>query len=156
MGSEMCIRDRYNVQVRARNSVGTVTGSFEDLNEFGVGDVVGCIGSSSPQRWFTQGTGTENTHLRRFNESGWSEIGTTGDGAISFGTAIVEETDYPVGLMDYGISGTQTVQWDDPAGSQYSPFRTGLTTLENDIAGVMILLGYNLSLIHISEPTRPY
>ena len=133
----------YNVEVRGLNSSSVVIATESDSNEFGIGDVVGIIGSSSPERWFTQGTGTANTQLRRFNENGWSELGTTGTGALGYGTALAAETGYPVGLMDYGISGSRTNQWITPGGSQYSPFRTGLTTLGNNIAGVMILLGYN-------------
>src|SRR3546814_6751814 len=47
----------YQVEVRSRSGAGDVIASAAGVNQWGVGDVYGVIGSSSAERWFTIGTG---------------------------------------------------------------------------------------------------
>src|SRR3546814_5780551 len=44
----------YQVEVRSRSGAGDVIASAAGVNQWGVGDVYGVIGSSSAERWFTR------------------------------------------------------------------------------------------------------
>src|SRR3546814_6006860 len=52
----------YQVEVRSRSGAGDVIASAAGVNQWGVGDVYGVIGSSSAERWFTIGTGRSEEH----------------------------------------------------------------------------------------------
>ena len=94
----------YNIQVRshADHSV-----AINGKHKWGVGMLIACLGQSNMKEWFYTGKDlSAHRLLRKFNDSGWSKFGSTGNAAIAFGNRIIDRLGIPVGLMDYSVNGS--------------------------------------------------
>ena len=59
------------------------------------------------KEWFHSGDSLKaNSLIRKYTEKGWTDLGTSGNGAIAFGNRLVERLGIPVGLLDYSINGS--------------------------------------------------
>src|SRR3546814_19931968 len=76
----------YQVEVRSRSGAGDVIASAAGVNQWGVGDVYGVIGSSSAERWFTIGPGYSPHPLLKVHDGAWKAASSTGAAAVTFGT----------------------------------------------------------------------
>ena len=124
----------YNIQVRshADHSV-----AINGKHKWGVGMLIACLGQSNMKEWFYTGKDlTAHRLLRKFNDSGWSKFGLTGNAAIAFGNRIIDRLGIPVGLMDYSVNGSGlrkeadwgTGYWEDTSpDSIYDRFITGVS-----------------------------
>lgn len=136
----------YNVQVRYSNDTGITD---EGTNGWGIGILIGCIGQSNIQNWFTDGSGqTPNALLRKYDPSGWAVLGAASNGATAFGNRIITNltSAVPVGLVDYAVSGAAlrseadggSGYWlDTSASSIYDDFKVAVTALGGELEFVI-------------------
>jgi len=96
----------YNIDVRFSNDTSI---KDEGGNKWGVGILVGIIGQSNVSNWFDLGNDEiADQLLSKYENSTWSIIESTGNGAIAFGNYIIRNLTYtvPVGLLDYAVGGS--------------------------------------------------
>lgn len=146
----------YNVQVRYSNETGITD---EGVNAFGVGILIGCIGQSNIEKWFTDGTDLTANDLLRSYAGSWAVP--TKNGAISFGNTIISDLGIPVGLLDYGVGGsalnsaadTGNGYWLDTAtaGKPYVVFEAAVTALGGVLECVVWYQGERDANAGISE-----
>src|SRR3546814_3558826 len=86
----------YQVEVRSRAGAGEVIASAAGVNQWGVGDVYGVIGSSSAERWFTIGTGYSPHPLLKVHDGAWKAASSTGAAAVTFGNQAIADGGAPV------------------------------------------------------------
>lgn len=123
----------YNIQVRFSNDTGITDNG---ANAFGVGMLVGVIGQSNAENWFTDGTDeTPNTKVVKYDGS-WALMTSTGNGANAFGDVLQTSESVPIGLLDYGVggsglaSGVGTSDWTSAtAGQPYPLFDAAVTAV---------------------------
>src|SRR3546814_17091751 len=65
--------------------------SSDLTNLWGVGDIFGVIGSSTPERWFTDGAGNSPDPLMREYDGGWLAASTTGIAAVTFANQVIAD-----------------------------------------------------------------
>lgn len=141
----------YTLDVRLRTAGGTVLSSVTAAGSFGVGALFGVIGSSSPQRWFSIGTGTPNALCRKFNEDGWATLGSSGVASINFCNRVVADLGIPVGLLDYGVSGSRLSEWQNTANANWLAFSSGVQAVGGKLEGVIQAVGYNDATGNVSS-----
>ena len=120
----------YNVQTRFSNDTST---SASSTHQVGVGVLVAFIGQSNAAHFFTEGTGTPDTHVVVNTSNGWVK-GPTGYGAANFGNMLHTEFSVPIGLLNYGVGSTRLLSggsgepnWLDlTAGKPYPVFKVTL------------------------------
>ena len=132
----------YRLEVRAVGGAGQATAAAGGVNQWGVGDIYGLIGSSSAERWFTIGAGYAPDPLLKVYDNGWAAPGTTGAAAITFGNQAIADGGVPVAIMDYGVGGTKLNQWISSANANYAAFRSALTAV-GPIRAVIAVVGMN-------------
>jgi len=95
----------YNVDVRFSNDTGVTD---DGTTAFGVGTLIGCIGQSNMENWFTDGSGQVPDALLRKYTGSWAVLGAASNGATAFGNRIIANmaSPVPVGLLDYSKGGT--------------------------------------------------
>lgn len=131
----------YRLAVR---HVGGASGTLNS-NLWGVGDLIGCIGSSSAEKWFDLNSGTGKTPVatvRKYNESGWQNMGTVGIG-IDMANSLTASLGVPIGMLDYGIGGTTLAQWVTGGYAGFTAFTTGVTAVGGKLAAVISSVGSN-------------
>ena len=138
----------YNLQVRSREDHTVAT---QGEHKWGVGMLIACLGQSNMKEWFYTGTDlTAHSLLRKFSESGWSKLSTTGNGAIAFGNRLINRLRIPVGLLDFSINGSGlrkeadwgTGYWEDiTPGSIYDRFIAGLSEAGGSVEYVVWIQG---------------
>lgn len=107
----------YAWQVRTKDGSGNVLASSIATDaRFGVGINVAMIGQSNSVRRFVQYDEPEepNDLTRMYWTGGWTY--NYGDGAIAFANDLAETTGLPIGIINYGVSGSGLVY---DAGSGY-------------------------------------
>ena len=124
----------YNLHVRSQNDTSVIA---QGKHRWGVGMLIACLGQSNMNEWFHTGNDLKaHPLLRTFSGQSWSELGTKGNAAISFGNRIIERLGIPVGLLDYAVNGSGlrkeadwgTGYWADTApGSIYNRFIGGVS-----------------------------
>ena len=124
----------YNLQVRSQNDPSVIA---HGKHRWGVGMLIACLGQSNMNEWFHTGNDLKaHPLLRKFSDQSWSELGTKGNAAISFGNRIIQRLGIPVGLLDYAVNGSGlrkeadwgTGYWADTApGSIYNRFIGGVS-----------------------------
>src|SRR3546814_17411533 len=115
----------YQVEVRSRSGAGDVIASAAGVNQWGVGDVYGVIGSSSAERWFTIGTGYSPHPLLKVHDGAWKAASSTGAAAVTFGNQAIAAGGGPVGLLDFGVGGTTIAGWSNNSDAGYVAFQIG-------------------------------
>jgi hypothetical protein len=138
----------YNLQVRSHNDH---TVAANGKHKWGVGMLIACLGQSNMKEWFYTGDELRaHSLLRKFNDSGWSKFGTTGNAAIAFGNRIIDRLGIPVGLMDYSINGSGlrkeadwgTGYWEDTTpNSIYDRFIDGVSNAGGAVEFVIWIQG---------------
>ncbi len=138
----------YHLQVRSRNDHAVAT---RGKHKWGVGMLIACLGQSNMKEWFYTGTDLKaHSLLRKFSESGWSKLNTTGNAAIAFGNRLINRLGIPVGLLDYSINGSGlrkeadwgTGYWEDTApGSIYNRFIAGVSEVGGAVEHVIWIQG---------------
>lgn len=127
----------------ARSLVSTVVQATENdiTNTWAVGDVFACFGSSSVERWFSQGANS-NLSYARYYISNWGSTSTTSQGAASFAAGVNAATGYAVGLISRGFSGSTLAGWASQ-NSNYTSLVSALSANDDEIAAYVSLVGYN-------------
>lgn len=121
-----------HAEVRYSNDTGVTS---LQANDWGVGTLVGTIGQSNIENWFTDGTGTPNGKCSVHAPGGWVKQSTTGTGAIGFGNKLSNALGHVVGLLDYSVGGSGLVSgvtspyWGDSTGSYYTNFTAAVTAV---------------------------
>ena len=94
----------YNLQIRSQNHHSIMA---KGKHRWGVGMLIGCLGQSNMNEWFHTGKDLKaHSLLRKFNDQGWSRLGTTGNAAIAFGNQVIDRLGIPVGLLDFAVNGS--------------------------------------------------
>ncbi len=139
--------DGYILQVRSKNSGGTVLGTSTGSHNWGVGKVIVTLGSSTMDQWFTNGTGTPSSLLRKYDGS-WAAC--TGSAACAFGNDIIgHEANIPVGLIQSGVSGSTLAQWSDNTGTNFTAMTTLITATGGKLESAVCHVGSNDARSHI-------
>lgn len=116
----------YNVQVRFSNNYNVYANG---TNAWGVGYVIAIGGQSNPLGWFENGTDvTPNSLLSYYYDGAWG-FPTVGNGATTFGNAIISETSLPVGLVNFSVGATTIQNWIDDYNGIYTAFQTIMDTV---------------------------
>jgi hypothetical protein len=109
----------YNAEVRTRDGGGSEISSDAGANDFGAGDNTLAIGSSSSQRWATEGTPAANPLGFRRNSNGtWELFETAGTGQAAAAHMLAVQDGgrkCPQGWLNYGDGGTDMSNWTNPA-----------------------------------------
>src|SRR3546814_615515 len=132
----------YQVEVRSRSGAGDVIASAAGVNQWGVGDVYGVIGSSSAERWFTIGTGYSPHPLLKVHDGAWKAASSTGAAAVTFGNQAIADGGAPVGLLDFGVGGTTIAGWSNNSDAGYVAFRNAMIAA-GGIRAVIAVVGMN-------------
>jgi hypothetical protein len=134
----------YRIAVRSRNSATVIGVSAVKSNLFGVGDLVACIGSSSAEKWFDidSGNATPSANVRVFDELGWQPMGTIG-GAITLANSMAAAANVPIGMLDYGVGGSQVAEWINTGYGGWTAFTSGVTAAGSKLAAVISSMGSN-------------
>lgn len=133
----------YLLHVRSKDGGGAVMVTTDGANRWGVGKIIPLFGSSTPSHWFSDATtDTCSVRLSKYNGS-WGTC--TGAGAISFGNqAISDDPGIPIGLMDYGVSGTVlNTQWASNVYSGYTALTAAITAVGGKIEYGIVHVGSN-------------
>jgi lysophospholipase L1-like esterase len=132
----------YRLEIRSVNANGTEADRVAGKNVWGVGDIFAVLGSSTAERWFATESGCTAEPRLSVYKDGWRSSADTGIAALSFGQRYSEASGIPVGLMNYGVSGTLLRQWVEPNSPLYNAFRRAVANV-GAIAGVMLHIGGN-------------
>ncbi len=131
----------YHLEVRGKNSGGTVVASIVAGNVWGIGCVVLVAGSSTAEKWFTDATGEAADALVSKFSGAWSAV--TGSAAISFSNALLDfQPGIPIGLIDTGVSGSYLTDWADEDGN-YTASVADVTTAGGVIEAIICHAGSN-------------
>lgn len=98
----------YRLSVRSKSGSTVLATTNIKANLFGVGDLIACFGSSSPQFWFASDSGTGYTpaaNVRAKQVTTWYKMGTDGS-AIQMANAFAAQAGVPIGMLGYGVGGT--------------------------------------------------
>jgi hypothetical protein len=135
----------YRIVVRSKSSSDVLATSVINTNLFGVGDIISCIGSSSPQYWFTSDSGTGYTpaaNVRVHANGAWGKFGTVGC-AINMANSFATQAGVPVGMLAYGVGGTTLGDWNNTSSSVWTNYKAAVIAVGNMIAGAIISVGSN-------------
>lgn len=138
----------YNIHVRhGKNHAVSNNGS----HRWGIGILVACLGQSNMKEWFYKGTALRAHPLvRKYTRKGWAELGSMGNGAIAFGSRIIERLGVPIGLLDYSKNGSGlrkeadwgTGYWEDTSpDSIYDRFIGGVSEIGGAVEFVIWIQG---------------
>lgn len=134
----------YKVQVRLKESGSVVVTGSVSTNQWGVGDLYLCIGSSTAQRWFVDGTYSAEAKSRRVRVGGTTWATFTAGAAVDFATVMAAARGVLVGMLDCGLGGTYlNVDWADDTDAVWTDTVTLLNAVGNKVAGVMCHVGSN-------------
>lgn len=136
---------KYRVQVRGLRSNGTVIAtSAVHANRFGVGDLLGNIGSSSAESWAAgNSTGFFDAELAsQYRFGGWQTSERTH--ATRMATYIAQQLGVVVGIVAAGVGGTSIIDWAKTNRLNcWSNFADTIALLGGKLAGVFISVGSN-------------
>lgn len=135
----------YRVSVRGRSSTAVLGTSAIAPEVFLVGGIGACIGSSTPERWFNQSSGTPflaRSDVRRAINGAWTRFGVDGC-AIEMANRIAAYTEMPIGLMDNGVSGTLLTEWTNPNGARWTAFKNAVAAVGNKLEFLIFSVGSN-------------
>jgi hypothetical protein len=103
------------------------------------------------KEWFYKGTALRAQPLvRKYTRKGWAELGSMGNGAIAFGSRIIERLGVPIGLLDYSKNGSGlrkeadwgTGYWEDTSpDSIYDRFIGGVSEIGGAVEFVIWIQG---------------
>lgn len=93
----------YNIQIRKLNNDSV---RLNTSLRIGVGVLVGVIGQSQAEQMFTTTSSPDSVNdiTSRFDETGWARA--TANGAIRLGNTLATALGVPIGLLDFGVSGS--------------------------------------------------
>lgn len=132
----------FRLEVRGLTRSGKEMSRIDGRDAWGVGDIFAVVGSSTPERWFLTGAGCPADPRFSIYKDGWRSGEGTGIAAASFANRYIAASGAPVGLMNYGVSGTLLRQWVEPGNGFYKAFRRAFGRVR-PIAGVILHLGGN-------------
>lgn len=148
----------YKLCVRSKNGADVLATSSIKTNLFGVGDLIACIGSSSPAKWFSSDSGsgfTAAANVRRHISGSWSTMGTAGC-AIPMANGFAINAGVPVGLLGYGVPGTALapgnssyVDWLTQSSAPWSNFASAVTAVGGKLKACIISVGSNDAAVSI-------
>lgn len=132
----------YRLQVRSKDAGGVVIASSNGTHYWGVGDLVGLMGSSTMAAMITDATATTaNVRLSKYTGT-WAAC--TGAGAIALGNQMIADNPgIPVGFIAGGVGGTTLAQWYSAADSNYLAFLALITAVGGKLALVLCHVGSN-------------
>lgn len=134
----------YRVQVRSMTASSVLAEGYLGSSVFGVGDLFGCIGSSSASLWFSAGSYTPSATVRRLRSTGWSEFpGASNGAAVELANDLSIALGVPVGMLDFGVSGSTLDQWSQSDGSHFLAFASAITGAGGKLAAVLSMVGSN-------------
>jgi hypothetical protein len=138
---------KYKIAFRSKTSGAAVLATSVLSENFGVGDIVAFIGSSSASSWVGSISGngfspnTESTSLNSGNL--WQPFGATGY-AVEMAKYFANLWGVCVGIMSNGVPGTRLdVDWVNDSASSWLAFSTSLADSGNKLAGVFSSMGSN-------------
>lgn len=115
---------KYRIAVRSKNSSAAIIATTAvSSNQFGVGDIILVIGSSSATAWFNNGSGAnlipDNASTSLLNEGHtaeryWSLFGTNGR-ASQMAAYIAQSTGVPIAMAPLSLGGSKLAEWADTA-----------------------------------------
>ncbi len=132
----------YRLEVRSLDTHGNESGRVAGKNAWGVGDIFAVLGSSTAERWFAVTPGCPVEPRLSVYKDEWRPAVDTGIAAISFSRRYIGISGFPVGLMNYGVSGTLLRQWVEPDSRVYNTFRHAVARI-GPIGGVILHVGGN-------------
>lgn len=136
---------KYRLQVRSLRSNATVIATSDLTNNaFGVGDLIGMIGSSSANSWsFTSSTGAfDDTRASMYANGAWN-VGSRTYASV-MATYISQQLDVVIGTIAAGVGGTSIVDWARTNRLNcFSGFTDIVTALGGKLAGVFASVGSN-------------
>lgn len=138
---------KYQLEVQSKNSSNVLAVSGVKANQFGVGDIVASIGSSSAEHLFTIDSGTAFTPDARTSKlSGatpsWAAMTATG-AATSMASNLSAKAGVPIGMLNYGKAGTSLAEWLDKNNSVWKNFSAGVAAAGGKLALAYISVGSN-------------
>lgn len=74
---------------------------------------VAFLGSSTPDKYFTEYTGTSNSGVTRSTDGTNFSASNAGIGAVTFGNRLNALLSKPIKLLDLGVAGSSVKEWDD-------------------------------------------
>lgn len=136
---------KYRMQVRAvRANASVIATSDVAANRFGVGDLIGMIGSSSAGSWaYPNSSGTfDGTRSSQCDDGNWQ--GTTQTYALRMATYIAQQTGVVVGMISGGYGGTSLIDWAITNRLNcWGRFADFVTANGGKLAGVFVSVGSN-------------
>jgi hypothetical protein len=137
----------YRISVRSKNGSTVLAESTISSAQFSVGDVYAIIGSSSASRLSTADSGTgftpsANTSIMTGTSYTWSPFTSVG-AATLMASLLASRSGKPIGLINYGESGTNLLNWINQSGTQWQRFLTALNAAGGKLKGIYITVGSN-------------
>lgn len=136
---------KYRIQVRSVRTNATVIATSElAANAFGVGDLIGMIGSSSANSWsFSSSTGTFDDARTSMYSGGVWNVGSRTYASV-MATYIAQQLGVVIGTIAAGVGGTSIVDWARTNRLNcFSGFTDTVTALGGKLAGVFTSVGSN-------------
>lgn len=141
----------YRLCIRAKNGSTVLATSNIKANLFGVGAIIGCIGSSSAARWFMDFSGTGFTpaaNVRQHMSGAWSAFGTNGC-AIQMANSYAAQLGVPVGMMGYGVGGDTLANWINTSSASWTAFANAVAATGGKLEAVISSVGSNDAAFNI-------
>lgn len=135
----------YRLSVRSKNGSTVLATSNVKANLFGVGDLIGCIGSSSANRWFLNNSGsgfTPASNVRRYQAGAWALMSTDGC-ATAMANSFASQAGVPVGMIGYGVEGETLANWINTSSSSWAAFAAAVAAVGGKLATVISAGGSN-------------
>lgn len=137
---------KRRIAVRGKTSGGAVIAASDiHANRFGVGDLIGCIGSSSAATWFYEGSGaSDDTVMSVYSSSAWGNFGKV-NVAASMAASYAAKAGICVGMLNNGQGGSSLGEWiGDPTRWGWWPsFQTAVGNVGGKLAAVFCTVGSN-------------
>lgn len=136
---------KYRIQVRSVRTNATVIATSDlAFNAFGVGDLIGMIGSSSANSWsYSSSTGTFDDARASMYSGGVWNVGSRTYASV-MATYIAQQLGVVIGTIAAGVGGTSIVDWARTNRLNcFSGFTDTVTALGGKLAGVFSSVGSN-------------
>ena len=139
---------KYRLQVRSKNASGTVIAtSAVGTNQFGVGDLIALVGSSSAATWIQKYTGsaTNNDAYSLYLSGEWS-IRPEATHTSKMASILTTQRGVVVGMLSFGVGGTSlngTTGWINKTHTLWTNFASGVQSNGGKLAGIFISMGSN-------------
>jgi hypothetical protein len=138
---------KYLLAIRAKRSNGTViAASATSATRFGVGEVIGMVGSSSAETWGYRITGTVDTDITAQFRDGIWYIPDRETYATKMARYIHSQRGFVVGMIDAGAGGTGlsgSTGWISKTSPMWTSFESAVAASGGKLGGLFVSVGSN-------------